>query len=304
MLEEIMAEIEKVITGKREQIEKVIIAMLAQGHILIEDIPGVGKTTLVLALGKVFGMEYHRIQFTPDVMPTDVTGYHSYSRKKEQWEYHEGVVMCNLLLADEINRTSPKTQSALLEVMEEGNVTVDGTTYEVPRPFCVIATQNPYGMVGTQPLPQSQLDRFMIKVQLGYPDFESQVQILQKRQTENPLQSVRQMVSREEFLKMQEEVRGIAVRREILHYITRLTEETRRAQEIHLGVSPRGALALNDMAKALAWMRGRDYVIPEDIASVFVDVCSHRITMEHFSGEKRDVQAVLKRILQETPCID
>lgn len=272
-------EIEKVIIGKREVIEHVLMTVLAGGHVLLEDIPGVGKTTLALAFARVLGMDYRRIQFTPDVIPSDVVGFTVYDRKTEEFCYKPGAVMCNLLLADEINRTSSKTQAALLEVMEEGNVTVDGKTYQVPKPFTVISTQNPFGSAGTQMLPQSQLDRFMVKLSMGYPDFESQVNILRDRQTVQPLKSVRPLVSAEQVLSMQQEVREVGVHEDILRYITRLIEATRQNENIQLGVSPRGALAVNNMAKASAYVAGRDYVLPDDVIRIFRQVCAHRVIL-------------------------
>lgn len=272
-------EIEKVIIGKREVIEHVLMTVLAGGHVLLEDIPGVGKTTLALAFARVLGMDYRRIQFTPDVIPSDVVGFTVYDRKTEEFCYKPGAVMCNLLLADEINRTSSKTQAALLEVMEEGNVTVDGKTYQVPKPFTVISTQNPFGSAGTQMLPQSQLDRFMVKLSMGYPDFESQVNILRDRQTVQPLKSVRPLVAAEQVLSMQQEVREVGVHEDILRYITRLIEATRQNENIQLGVSPRGALAVNNMAKASAYVAGRDYVLPDDVIRIFRQVCAHRVIL-------------------------
>ena len=293
-------EMEKVIIGKREVIENVLMAVLAGGHVLLEDIPGVGKTTMALAFARVLGMDYRRIQFTPDVTPSDVVGFTVYDRKKEEFTYKPGAVMCNLLLADEINRTSSKSQAALLEVMEEGHVTVDGTTWEVPRPFTVISTQNPFGSAGTQMLPQSQLDRFMVKLSMGYPDFESQVNILRDRQTAQPLESLRPLVTREKILAMQQEVRQVEVGEDILRYITLLVEATRNSDRIQLGVSPRGAYAVNNMAKASAYTSGRDYVTPQDVIRIFVQVCAHRVIL-HPRAKVAGVSAeeVMEQILKE-----
>ncbi len=270
LTENLVQEVQKVIVGKEDVIKNVLMAILAKGHILLEDIPGVGKTTLALAFSKALGMEYKRIQFTPDVIPSDVVGFSIYDKKTDSFVYKEGAVMCNLLLADEINRTSSKTQAALLEVMEEGSVTVDGKTYPVPQPFTVLSTQNPFGSAGTQMLPQSQLDRFMVKLSMGYPDFESQVNILKDRQTEQPLDSIHEVVSKEEVLNMQQEVIQVTVKENILRYITALVEKTRTHEYISLGVSPRGAFAVNNMAKASAYVKGRDYVVPEDVIEIFV----------------------------------
>lgn len=278
-IRELISEIEKAIVGKETVIETVLMAILAQGHVLLEDIPGVGKTTLALAVSRALGLEYRRIQFTPDVLPSDVVGYSIYEKEQGKFIYQPGAVMCNLLLADEINRTSSKTQAALLEVMEEGHVTVDGKTHQVPKPFAVIATQNPFGSAGTQLLPQSQLDRFTVKLQMGYPDFQSQVNILKDRQQGQPLEDIRQVVSIKELTQMQEEVRRIHVEELIMEYITHLAEATREHEYIQLGVSPRGAYAVNNMAKASAYMKGRDYVIPEDVMEIFSDVCAHRVIL-------------------------
>lgn len=277
--EQLVQEIQKVIVGKEEVIQKVLMAILAKGHILLEDIPGVGKTTLALAISKTLGLDYKRIQFTPDVIPSDVVGYTVYDKKTGEFVYKPGAVMCNLLLADEINRTSSKTQAALLEVMEEGNVTVDGHTYEVPKPFVVISTQNPFGSAGTQMLPQSQLDRFMVKLEMGYPDFESQVNILKDRQEIQPLDTIQAVIGKADLEEMQMEVSRVKVKDEILRYITRLAEATRKHEYIQLGVSPRGAYAVNNMAKASAYMAGRGYVTPEDVIGIFPAVSSHRVIL-------------------------
>lgn len=277
--EQLVQEIQKVIVGKEEVIQKVLMAILAKGHILLEDIPGVGKTTLALAISKTLGLDYKRIQFTPDVIPSDVVGYTVYDKKSGEFVYKPGAVMCNLLLADEINRTSSKTQAALLEVMEEGNVTVDGNTYEVPKPFVVISTQNPFGSAGTQLLPQSQLDRFMVKLEMGYPDFESQVNILKDRQEIQPLDTIKAVINKADLEEMQMEVSRVKVKEEILRYITRLAEATRSHEYIQLGVSPRGAYAVNNMAKASAYIAGRGYVTPEDVIGIFPYVSSHRVIL-------------------------
>lgn len=275
----IISEIEKVIVGKRRVVERVLMALLSEGHVLLDDVPGVGKTTLALVCSRVMGMDYHRIQFTPDVVPSDIVGFSIYNKDAGSFDYKPGVVMTNLLLADEINRTSSKTQSALLEVMEEGQVTVDGVTHTLPKPFVVIATQNPVGSAGTQLLPQAQLDRFMIRLEMGYPDYKSQVEILRDRQISNPIDTVREVVHKEEILSMQEEVRNIHVEDSILEYVTSLATATREEEMIRLGVSPRGALAVVKMAKAHAYLSGRDYVTPENVQKVFVDVCAHRLIM-------------------------
>ncbi|NLK28953.1 MAG: MoxR family ATPase [Clostridiales bacterium] len=275
----IMDEVNKVVIGKRDIIGKVLTAILARGHILLEDHPGVGKTTLALAFSKAMALEYHRLQFTPDVLPTDVVGFHLLNRDGESSQYKPGAIMCNLFLADEINRTSSKTQAALLEVMEEGKVTVDSVTREVPKPFLVIATQNPIGSIGTQMLPESQLDRFMIRLTMGYPDINSEILILKQRQSMNPLDTVSTIACKEDIIRMQNLVDEIFVHDSIYEYITLLVGQTRENPLIDLGVSPRGSLALMNMAKATAFLNRRDYVIPSDVQSVFKDVTAHRIIL-------------------------
>lgn len=278
-IESILREVKKVIVGKDDVLARALMAMLSRGHILLEDVPGVGKTTLALAFSRAMGIEYRRVQFTSDVVPSDIIGFSIYDKKSKELLFKPGVVMTNLLLADEINRTSSKTQSALLEVMEERQVTVDGVTHAVPDPFIVIATQNPVGSAGTQLLPQAQLDRFMVRLQMGYPDFSSQVSILRDRKSENPLNSVRQVTNSLNLLQMQREVDSLNVANSILEYITHLAQATREHSVVQLGVSPRGALAVLKMAQARAYMMGRDYVLPEDAAAVFGDVCAHRLVL-------------------------
>lgn len=279
-ISKIINETSKAITGKEEIIKRVLTVILAKGHVLLEDIPGVGKTTLALAISKSIGMEFGRVQFTPDVVPSDITGFTIFDKETGRFEYQEGAVMCNLFLADEINRTSSKTQSALLEVMQEGKVTVDGVSHNVPEPFTVIATQNPVGTAGTQLLPEAQLDRFMMKVSMGYPTFDEQVKILKLREGKDPLDDITSVVSTDELLNMLKEVNHVFTDEKIYRYITSLTEETRKNEYIRLGISPRGAISLAAAARAWAYIEGRDYVIPEDIDEIFIDVCSHRLVME------------------------
>lgn len=300
--EAMINEIEKVIIGKREVIEQVLMTILAKGHVLLEDIPGVGKTTLALSFAKVMGVDYHRIQFTPDVTPSDVVGFSLYDRQSGEFQYKPGAVMCNLLLADEINRTSSKTQAALLEVMEEGRVTVDGETHEVPQPFVVLATENPVGSSGTQMLPESQLDRFMVSLSMGYPDHQSLVELLRDRQKVNPLELARTVITREEVLKLQSEVQDVYVADEVLDYIAKLAEATREHEMIVLGLSPRGTLALCRMAKAAAYMSARDYVIPKDVQTVFKDVAAHRMVLDSRARyQEKSAREILDEILAEVP---
>lgn len=295
----VMDEVKKVIKGKDPVIEKIMMAILAGGHVLLEDIPGVGKTSLALSFSKAMGLDFNRIQFTPDVVASDIVGFSKYDQKEDEFVYEPGVVMCNLLLADEINRTSSRTQAALLEVMEEKNVTVDGKTYTLPKPFHVIATQNPIGSYGTQALPQSQLDRFMLKTSLGYPDFESQVELLNDRQKEHPLEKVEPVMTREELLSLQTEVQAIYIDEKILRYITELTEATRNHPSVLQGISPRGAIALSHIVKAKAFLDKRDYVNADDVRSLFVDTCSHRMVL-HAKINDEQVEELLQSILEST----
>lgn len=278
-IDAILQQIETVVVGKREIVEKVLMAILAGGHVLMEDVPGTGKTTTAMTFAKVMGMDSKRVQFTSDTMPSDILGYSIYDKDSGEFRFKPGAVMTNLLLADEINRTSSKTQSALLEAMEEMRVTVDGNTYPLPRPFVVLATQNPVGSAGTQMLPSAQMDRFMIKISMGYPDFESQISILRDRHTDNPLNRVTPVVDLEQLQQLIRETANVEVAECIYEYVTKLTQATREDPQIALGVSPRGALAVCRMAKARAFVMGRDYVLPEDVAAIFPDVCCHRLVM-------------------------
>ncbi|MDO5154605.1 MAG: MoxR family ATPase [Eubacteriales bacterium] len=275
---QVKEEIEKAVKGKSEIVEKVLAAMLAGGHILLEDIPGVGKTTLAMSIAKSMALTYKRVQFTPDVLPSDIVGFSMYNPDSKTFEYQEGAVYCNLFLADEINRTSPKTQSALLEVMEEGNVTVDGVTRPLPSPFTVIATENPLGSSGTQMLPESQLDRFMVCLSMGYPDHDAAVHIL-KDNASNPLSQLESAITVEEFVELRKKANTLYVHDSIYDYIVTLIEGTRTSELFSMGASPRGSIALLRMTKAMAVLHGRDYVTPEDIRSVFFDVLGHRVKL-------------------------
>ncbi|NLZ82978.1 MAG: MoxR family ATPase [Clostridiales bacterium] len=277
---QIMDEVNKVVMGKKEIVAKVLAAILAKGHILLEDNPGVGKTTLALAFSKAMELNYHRIQFTPDVLPSDVVGFNMINSSDTGYEYRPGAIICNLFLADEINRTSPKTQSALLEVMEEGKVTVDSVTREMPKPFTVIATQNPIGSVGTQMLPESQLDRFIVKLSMGYPDTKSEIMILKHRQNINPLDNVITVAYRDDIITMQSIVENVFIHDSLYEYITHLVEQTRSNPLVELGVSPRGSLGIMNMAKAIAFIDNREYVVPSDIQYIFKDVVSHRMILK------------------------
>lgn len=278
ILHQAVDEINKAVKGKRKVVEAVLMAILADGHVLMEDIPGVGKTTLALAFSKVLGIDYHRVQFTPDVLPGDITGFSMYNRKTEEFEYVRGAAFCSLLLADEINRTSPKTQSALLEIMEEKKVTVDGVTRKLPEPFVVIATQNPFGASGTQKLPESQMDRFMVRLSMGYPEREAEMEIL-RGEGNRQLGKVHGILNREVLLIRKEEVRKVYVSDEILALVTDIARLTRNHELVSLGFSPRGSLALLGMSKAHAYYEGKDFVTPEDVLYVLPLVGGHRLVL-------------------------
>ena len=279
-IKRVKEEIKKAVTGKDREIEKVLSAILAGGHVLIEDIPGVGKTTLALATSKALGLSFGRVQFTPDVVPSDITGFTVYDKETGSFKYREGAILTNFFLADEINRTSSKTQAALLEVMQEEKVTVDGVSYEVPKPFVVVATQNPVGTTGTQMLPEAQLDRFMIKISMGYPDSDAQLEILKQREEKDPLGEVSPVITKEELIEIKNRVKKIYTDDKIYMYITQICEATRNNEYIRLGVSPRGALALANLARANAYMEGRDYVVPEDVDAIANDALRHRLVLE------------------------
>ena len=301
-IKSILSEVQKVILGKEEVIEKVLMAVLADGHVLLDDVPGVGKTTLAVALSKALGIRYQRIQFTPDVLPSDVVGFSIYDKSTGNFKYMPGAVTrANLLLADEINRTSSKTQSALLEAMEERQVTVDGEVHPLEKPFLVIATENHVGAAGTQLLPHAQLDRFLIRLTIGYPSFEAQMDIIRDRATANPMESVEQVAVCEDILAMQKAAAAVMMKDEIVAYITRLAIASREHPMVELGISPRGALAVSRMARACAYLKGRDYVIPEDVRAVFVNVCGHRILLsQKAKAAHLTTQAVLEQIMKET----
>lgn len=299
--EAVIREIEKVVRGKEECIRKAFAAILAGGHILIEDVPGVGKTTLAMAFSRAMTLENHRVQFTPDVLPADILGFSMYDKSTGSFRYHPGPIMCNLFLADEINRTSSKTQSALLEVMEEGRVTVDGIGHPVPAPFIVMATQNPKGSAGTQMLPDSQLDRFMICMSMGYPDAKSEIEIAKGRSMGNDYSSIAQVLDAQRLAALQKRVEEVFVHDNIYRYMLKLVSATRNHAYIELGVSPRGMIALTKMGKAKAFLAGRDFVIPEDVEAVFPDVVKHRILLNTKARVTHvSLEALLGKLLEET----
>ena len=302
-LDQVIREVEKVIAGKREVIGKIVTALLAEGHILLDDVPGVGKTTLATALSRAVGLSFRRIQFTPDVLPSDITGFSMYEKVSGEFVYRPGLLHgANLVLGDEVNRASSKTQSALLEAMEEQQVTVDGRTYPLEQQFTVIATQNSVGTAGTQSLPYAQMDRFLVQLSIGYPDYEAQMKLLRDRQEGNPLKTVSCVLSREELAAMQQETRAVTVKDEILDYITRLAMASRSHDAVAVGISPRGALFIAAAAKARAYLEGRDYVTGADVQAVFKDVCAHRVLLKE-SRKDDSVAQVLDGLLKkvETP---
>ncbi|MCH5183784.1 MAG: MoxR family ATPase [Oscillospiraceae bacterium] len=297
----VVKQVNQVILGKEREVEEVMLTFLAGGHVLLEDIPGVGKTTLATAFSKAMQLDCKRVQFTPDVMPSDLSGFSIYRREEEKFVYQPGSVFCNLLLADEINRASPKTQSALLEVMEERKVSVEGITRELPNPFLVIATQNPAGSAGTQVLPESQMDRFMVSLSLGYPAFEYEVSMAMSLGTKSRTESVRPVFGGQDLLQMQEEVHAIYMKEEVYRYLVRLVASTRDNPYLEKGASPRATIALVRMAKSAAWYDGRFFVTPKDVTEQFLYTVPHRITanasarMEGLSKEQ-----ILRGIIEQT----
>lgn len=273
----IVREVGKVIVGKDETVIKSLLAILAGGHILMEDIPGVGKTTLAVALSKALGLEYNRVQFTPDILPSDITGYSIYDKNTGAMNYQRGAVLCNLFLADELNRATSRTQSALLQAMEEGEVTVDGVTRRLPQPFIVIATQNPTGAKGTQMLPDSQMDRFMLRLSMGYPTHEDEMEMIRRKQSGVSLAAVDQVVGQEELMQLRRETEQVFIKDAVIDYIIRLCSRTRNDSRVLQGASPRASLALTALSKATAWIQGRDYVLPRDVRFVFRECIGHRL---------------------------
>ncbi|MBP1704078.1 MAG: hypothetical protein H6Q38_3185 [Chloroflexi bacterium] len=294
--------IEKVIVGKRSTVELAVSALLCQGHLLIEDVPGVGKTMLARSLARSLGCSFSRIQFTPDMLPSDVTGVSIFNQESRVFEFRSGPIMAQIVLADEINRATPKTQAALLEAMEERQVTVDGVTHSLPRPFMVQATQNPIEYEGTFPLPEAQVDRFLLRIRLGYPSKEDEILVMERQQYRHPIEDLEVVASAEELSKMQEDVKGIFVSPALKRYIVDLTNQTRQHSEVYLGASPRGSLALYRTSQARAAMLGRDFVLPDDIKALAVPTLAHRVILGP-SARLRDVNArqVVEEILNNLP---
>ena len=301
LIETVTKQVGQVILGKEQEIREIMLAFLANGHVLLEDIPGVGKTTLALAFSKSMQLDYKRIQFTPDVLPSDLTGFSIYRREEERFVYQEGSVFCNLLLADEINRTSPKTQSALLEVMEERRVTVEGVTRPVPEPFLVIATQNPQGSAGTQLLPEAQVDRFMVSLSVGYPDYDSELAMVLGVREKSRVEDIVSVFQGDTLRDIQNAVDQVHLKENVGDYIVRLVRATREHPELSCGGSPRASIALVRMSRAAAFLNGRDYVIPSDVEEQFPYIIRHRITLDsaaRMNGRTKD--AVIGEILQQT----
>jgi MoxR-like ATPase len=293
--------VETVIKGKREVIKQALVALFAGGHLLVEDVPGVGKTTLAHALALIFQCRFHRIQFTSDLLPSDIIGISIYNQPLQEFEFKPGPIFANVILADEINRTTPKTQSALLEAMSEGHVTIDNQTFELPKPFLVLATQNPIEHHGTYPLPESQLDRFLMRIRMGYPSPEDEKEIFRSQILFHPLASVRPILSGEEVIRLQEAVREINIDDAIIHYALQVVEKTRNSESLTLGVSPRGSLALLRACQARALIEGRDYCLPDDVKQLVGPVLAHRIMLNNrvssTAHSLEDAELVLQEIV-------
>lgn len=300
--EKLIPNIEKVIVGKRSSVELAVIGMLCQGHLLIEDVPGVGKTIMARSLARSLGCSFNRIQFTPDMLPSDVTGVSIFNQVNRQFEFRPGPIMAQVVLSDEINRATPKTQAALLEAMEERQVTVDGTTHILPRPFMVLATQNPIEYEGTFPLPEAQLDRFLMRIRLGYPALEEEVDILGRQQFHHPFESLEQVVSLEELVQAQDEVKAVYVSTAVKRYIVELVRQTRQHAEVYLGASPRGSLALYRTGQARAAIQGRDYVLPDDIKVLAQPALAHRVILGP-AARLRDLSAdqIIQEVMAKVP---
>jgi len=300
--EQVIENLEKVIVGKRDAIELIVIGLLCQGHVLIEDVPGVGKTMLARSLARSLACTFNRIQFTPDMLPSDVTGISIYNQQKRKFEFRPGPIVGQVILADEINRATPKTQAALLEAMEERQVTVDGVTHILPRPFMVLATQNPIEYEGTFPLPEAQLDRFLLRVRLGYPDFMDEVKILDEQRLKHPIESLKAVAKSKEVLDAAKAVRSVFLSPTVKRYITDLTRRTRQSGDIYLGASPRGTLALARSSQARAALNGRDHVLPDDVKDMAVPVLGHRIIVSP-AARLRELSAdrIVQEIVHNTP---
>lgn len=298
----ILKEVKKAVVGKDDVLEMAFVAMIARGHILLEDIPGVGKTTMALAFSRALGLEYRRVQFTPDVLASDIVGFSMPDKQSGEFVYKPGAIFCNLFLADELNRATSRTQSALLEAMEEGRVTVDGITHVIPEPFIVIATQNPIGSSGTQLLPESQLDRFMVRLTLGYPAPKQELELLRRKQGGNPLEGVCRVATESDLAAMRAEADGVFVDDKVFDYVIRLSNASREHKQLLRGASPRASLAVVSMAKAYAWLRGRDFVIPDDIKAVYSATVKHRlITTAEAKAAGITTDFIMEKLLSGVP---
>ncbi|HOV49016.1 MAG TPA: MoxR family ATPase [Anaerolineae bacterium] len=299
---QIIANVNQVIIGKQATVELVVIGLLSQGHLLIEDVPGVGKTMLARSLALSTGCTFGRLQFTPDMLPSDVTGVSIFNQATRQFEYQPGAVMSQILLVDEINRATPKTQSALLEAMEERQVTVDGVTHPLPQPFMVLATQNPIEYEGTFPLPEAQLDRFFFRVSLGYPSLWDEMEMMSRQQFQHPIETLRAVISVEELLAAQEAIKSVHVSQSLREYIVRLVRRTRDHSDVYLGASPRGSLALFRGGQARAALEGRDFVLPDDIKALAVPALAHRLILAPGARlREQKSEAVVTQLLEEIP---
>ncbi|WP_233275770.1 AAA family ATPase [Salibacterium aidingense] len=298
VLHNVIENIERVVVGKREEIELSLTALLAKGHVLLEDVPGVGKTMMVRAIARSIGADFKRIQFTPDLLPSDVSGVSIYNQKTQSFEFRAGPVMSNVVLADEINRTSPKTQSALLEALEEGSVTIDGQTRKLEEPFFVMATQNPIEYGGTYPLPEAQLDRFLFKLKMGYPSYEEELDVLNRVEQKHPIEELAEVLSLTDILEMQKNTAGVYVDDAVKQYIISIVNETRTHRDVQLGVSPRGSIALMKASQAYAFLQGREYVIPDDVKHLSPVTLSHRIILRSdLQMVEKDGEDVIREIV-------
>ena len=300
--ERVVANVERVIVGKHAEVRQAMVALLCEGHILIEDVPGVGKTMLAKAISKSIGCTFRRIQFTPDLLPSDVTGLSIFNQKTQEFEFRPGPIIAQVVLADEINRATPKTQSALLECMEERQATIDGITYEMPSPFLVMATQNPIEYEGTFALPEAQLDRFMLRLRIGYPKPMEEIVILDEQKRKHPIEELRQVTDAEELRQMQMAVKEIYVDQAIAEYIVRLTTATREHGDVYLGASPRGSINMYRAVQAMAALEGRDYAIPDDVKTLAVPILAHRLIVKSQASLREvDPEAIVREVLAQVP---